>query len=159
MQFFTFPNLDLHDADSDGEEELHAVEQEARKQCKQFFRRPAYSQLFHLNSFRLINEKIVILKSHGKVSSSIYVFNDGNQVRPVQEWIDEHDGRANTLILMVCSDPTAKIESKQSLVIHPFGSVSDMKLSQRLRVRMFVPGFGYVEDSRSLLTKALKGFA
>ncbi len=157
MEFFTFPNFDIYYTEPE-DSELHTIEVEGRKILNQFLRRPAYRQLVHKNSFRLINEKFVLLRAHGKILNGEYIFHDGNRVRWVQDWINEHDGKANTLVVMACSHPLVSITSRRSLVMHPFGTISSLKLSQRERVRMFVPGIGYVEDNRSLLRKALREF-
>lgn len=69
----------------------------------------------------LSKTRLPILYAHGGATkeSTDWVFKDGSNRTPVQEWIDQNDGEYPAILLAVCNPQKREIVSKYSAVIHP----------------------------------------
>jgi hypothetical protein len=139
-------------------EDTFDIEREVKKQTERFLKRKTFRQLCRLNADRLVNERVKVLKVHGVSNpEGRFLFHDGKKLRSVQRWIDENDGRASVLVIMGCNPHGRTIVSKQSIVLHPKGKISECALqTNHSLIRMYVPNIGYVENDRCLLRQAFR---
>ena len=94
-----------------------------------------------------------ILQTHGSKSSP-WTYEDKGKIIPVQNWINEHDGRQCALFLYVCNEGNQEISSKYSVVFHTTGNFSMLKLMQRkIPFRAYVPEVGYIKSNREAMIK------
>lgn len=89
-------------------------------------------------------EGVAILEAHGG-GKDIWLYQDGIYRIPVQDWIDDNDGKYAALLIKACNLRASEVSSKRSLVIHPrtIFNEADM-LGGRLRLRMYTPEKGYL---------------
>lgn len=65
-------------------------------------------------------EGIAILDAHGSIKNGDWNYIDGKQKRPVQNWINKHDGKYNSLVLFSCYiEHKLNLISRKSLLIIP----------------------------------------
>ena len=96
--------------------------------------------------------KISVLDAHGNTSRDEWFYFDGDEAHLVQDWIDEHDGEADALVLFPCNPRILPIESTKSLVLHQRGTGAIESYRKRLAVaRMYVPGEGYIDPDPTKL--------
>jgi hypothetical protein len=155
-------NFDVHISkhffDSDSLEKMEQKERQMRLYTGLFFRRPIFRQVLQEQSFNMVNQKIIVLRAHGteRKGSQKYWFNDGYRKCLVQDWIDEHDGKAAALVVMACNPLNSSISSTHSLIIHPTQNINLLDLWRTNPLRIFVPRYGYFDGNYYRLKKALR---
>ncbi len=90
---------------------------------------------------------IVLIEGHGGYNQKRWTLQEKrNKITPVQEWVEQFDGKVAALFIQACNSRHSRVSSQKSLVMHPDRSFNwtDV-LARRLSVRLFVPGEGYVE--------------
>ncbi len=139
-------------------DDAFATERQIRAHTEIYFRRPLFRKLLRTNEFRMVSQKIIVLKVHGSKGRDPerYWYNDGRADRLIQNWINKYDGKAVALVIMACNPNNLEITSKKSLVLHPSRNVRFTDLWRAGAIRMFVPGFGYVDRDYRLLYKAIR---
>lgn len=114
-----------------------------------FARRKLFPQLIraHASSYGLPLRPHLLI-AHGKTVYSTWNFVNaqGNAV-PVQNWINEHDGKSSALLLFTCNLLNLEIHSKHSLVIHLNRVTSRWDLRKGGQLRLYHPTYGYIEDN------------
>jgi len=65
-------------------------------------------------------DKIAILNAHGNVRGFTWIYQDGKDKRPVQNWLNKWDGKYNSMVLFSCYIPhLVNIATKKSLLFIP----------------------------------------
>ena len=106
-----------------------------------------YCMLFADGCSRLrkpLSPKDVITFNNNRIFEWIY--GDHGEIHPVQEWINQQDGKYLALFLNVCNPLNLDVQSKSSILFVPDNIYSVMSHASKGIVRMFVPGHGYYED-------------
>jgi hypothetical protein len=87
---------------------------------------------------------MTIFSGHASYLNGQWVLKSGTDLRPVQQFVDEYDGRS-MLILLLCCNPEnhGRITAEKSLVVHSRSSLTLRGMeSRRSRQIMHVPGYG-----------------
>lgn len=107
-------------------------------------------------------DKIALLMAHGKDISETYTFYDGsNEERLVQDWINEHDGKYNVLIIGACNAKNHSVSSEKSIVIHSSKAINIMTLmtSKGGFSRLYIPTIGYFDENYYGVNKYLRSLS
>lgn len=119
---------------------------------RRLFREAVYA---HKNSSEM--DGFAVLSAHGQNFSRrkndgvgwVYTdrVNGKSKAYPIQDWVDELDGKKHTLILACCNPFNRDLRSEESILVHVAEKVSFFSLlGKRNKIRMYVPEVGYVED-------------
>lgn len=105
-----------------------------------------------------LSARPIILCAHAKIRKRQWYFRDTQRgiYQPVQQWIDEHDGKSAVLLLLCCNTLNAEIHAQQSLVIHFNRPASRLDLWHGGCLRLFHPQFGYIENNYYRLRQILR---
>ena len=125
---------------------------------QEFFRRRLFKEITELHAHRNNLQDYAVLRAHGGPvgKSRRYYFWDDDKPRLVQDWIDEVDGEFAALLILSCGTKRGLIRSKQSVVIHPTVTAGIIELiNSQARLRLYLPGTGYLGDSHYRLRKAV----
>lgn len=100
---------------------------------------------------------LTILDAHGYVERPGWQYEDNGKEFPIQGWLDKHDGTATALIIGACRPPWGEISSQRSLVFHGEGDVSPFDVANDRKIaRAYVPGVGYIGNSRREINDVIK---
>lgn len=159
MHLIECGNFDIHiSSEFYGDMDEFGTARQIRAHLECFFRRPLFKRIGELNCAKLNTKKIIVLKVHGttKQGSRQYLYHDGENKLLVQDWINEHDGKASALVVMACNPHNYNVTSVKSLVLHPDRNVNLCDIIRGGVVRMFVPEIGYMEYNYYRLHKAIR---
>jgi hypothetical protein len=128
-----------------------------------FTRRQRFRRAIKANGKRWNLEKDAVLISHGKAAgrkkAKVWKYYDKTRSKreSVQDWIDSVDGKYRVLFLHVCNGGDLEIKSERSIVIHARRnfSLGDL-LHNTVRMRIYVPEMGYVENNYRELRKGFR---
>jgi len=116
-----------------------------------------------------------VLDAHGLVQGGEWLYNRSEvpakpAFHPVQEWVDEYDGKALVLLIFACNPENNGIVAKKSVVVHFNGDVKtgdDGRDCEETGVvvlcslnygglRFYVPGHGYLEDKPNEMKRLIR---
>ena len=131
------------------------IDEEAQYWSDAFYRRlrKAHQEILTYVSLyeRLTGLKnTAILNAHGQFDGRNWIYFDGEEQIPIQEWIDCIDGKySNLAILACCQHERFKLKSKKSLLIVPDREVDTLSVEEGRSLldvlfRLFVPGKGMI---------------
>lgn len=93
-----------------------------------------------------------ILEAHGYNCFGKWCYDDGLMPKPIQGWIDEHDGNYDLLMLQVCNPYHEKPIIQKSMAVVPTDIVSFMNTSC-LEHLLVLPGEGAVPFNKKKIKK------
>jgi hypothetical protein len=96
------------------------------------------------------NSDIGVLYAHGAYAKGGFnrrkwVYDDSNMLHPVQEWVDEHDGLYNLLILCCYIPENGNIHSAKSLILMPDEAYNKSYIPISVKSKLYVPRKGLIE--------------
>lgn len=92
--------------------------------------------------------KPILLIAHGTARHGRWYFTDPQgKMSRMQDWIDEHDGKAGALLVLSCNKRNLEIRSRLSLVIHLNRIAGLLQLYRGGCLRLHHPEFGYIENN------------
>ena len=110
--------------------------------------REEYRDLIEFNAKNFsLEDKIAILAAHGVNKNNVLYYIDGINRRPVQEWINEKDGKYKALILLCCNRESNLVSSKESSIIIPNNDTrSEGYFPMAVNFELYLPPFGLVDS-------------
>lgn len=85
-----------------------------------------------------------LLIAHGSGRDE-WNFWDGENKIPVQEWVDQVDGKHRAVFIHCCNPNNLEIKSGASVIVHPRGVVSPARVNLGLvNLRVYRPQVGYL---------------
>jgi len=121
-----------------------------------FHRRPLYAELERQYGRKTGLKGTLVLSAHGvwyrKRKPECWEYEDSEQKRPVQEWINEHDGEGLTLLLDCCNHHGLEVSAHRSIVLHSMTSYNGvgMLYGHGHSFRLYLPTAGYLDSSHAL---------
>ncbi len=93
----------------------------------------------------------VVLHAHGGLRDDVWTFADDQDEMPVQDWINQMDGKYDPLLIQACNGEKSEISSKHSVVIHANARIKFFKgrngyhrIPFTNSRRLYIPGSGYL---------------
>jgi hypothetical protein len=124
-----------------------------------FEHRPSFKEYIDLYGQLNNLPRIAMLKAHGGTKGNLYTKSEdwvfrhgprGEYKRPVQDWIDENDGKYSALLLAVCNMGSHTPKSKKSILMIPDKEISfsgDISRVDREAVfDLIFPGIGEIDS-------------
>ena len=110
-------------------------------------KKPKYEEYVDLYSKITQLEKTCILSAHGDVENHQWYFYSKDKGYPIQNFIDEVDGKYKLIILNSCNPAAYSISSKKTPVLMFNQDFSHRNSEQGLgQVELFVPEYGYIDS-------------
>lgn len=109
-------------------------------------------------------KRSAMLESHGIIRKNQkgedqWVFPDGGIHIPMQQWIDENDGKYAALIVFACNPRNDRVTSAASVILHAnrdFSIYSSEAYTTPL-ARLYVPKEGYLDEDPERLRAFVSG--
>ena len=112
-------------------------------------------ELIYLWAKKLGQEKVLILEAHANAEHGEWIFEDNKSIYSMQKWIDFMDGSFAAIMLMACNPSNTAVTSKSSILIHLFEARSLPIALNPGSMRLFIPGFGYVDRDYKKLRRII----
>lgn len=88
-----------------------------------------------------------VLVAHGHADSGSWLYADGNQEFPVQDWLARHDGKYACLFCNVCNPGSCNAKTQSSLLIIPDETLSGWRLCfDACHLSLIHPTRGEIDD-------------
>jgi len=84
------------------------------------------------------------LNAHGDSNSNQWVYQDGDRVVPVTDWISQNDGNYDLVLLHVCNPGNITLSLKKSVVLYCKGKVDGTSCRTGNNILSFPSGTEYV---------------
>lgn len=112
-----------------------------------FFRRRLFREITEIHARQTGLRGLIQLNAHGYIHEGAWFYHDGQRQCRMQNWVNRYDGKASVLCLVSCNSYNrGTITAKKSIVIHATSALSFMDLWRRIRFRIFVPPYGYLDS-------------
>jgi len=114
-----------------------------------------YAQLIEDNARKRKLSDIGVLYAQGdiygqnKKHDKLWVFDDSDELRNVQDWIDENDGRYS-LLMLFCYAPLPqdiKVTSRKSSILLPDDSYLKSQMPNIVEAKLYLPRIGLIKNN------------
>jgi hypothetical protein len=153
LNLFEFDGMDIFIPQKDNlPRERHEVS-ELRSIIFPYLNDSNYNQLIEDNARKRHLSDIGVLYAqgdiygHNKQYNKIWVFDDSDELRKVQDWITAHDGKYSLLMLFCYAKlpPDFRILSKKSSILLPDDSYLKSNMSNIVQSKLYVPRLGLIK--------------
>jgi hypothetical protein len=104
-------------------------------------------KLIDFNAKKNKLEKIASLYAHGDSVDETWHYVNGLKSFPLQEWINELDGKYKLIILSTCNPGRHEIYSEKSCILATNENYNKSKLEMGdVQMELYVPGIGYINS-------------
>jgi len=134
---------------SDTYDDYESREDVIRPLVRMFRKRRLFREVIDLYQGLTGLEGYAILHAHGG-RKRLWKYSDRKRKLPVQNWVNRLDGEYLGLFVAVCNNYNKDIESEKSIVVHLNKNSSFIGVGRGGCLRLFVPGYGYLDNWRKL---------